>query len=75
MPKKIHDKLAREAAAKGLKGEAADRYVYGTLHRIESGSASASASASGKSKTKKKKQPTAPHPGHHVRGSGHSRFS
>lgn len=34
MPKKEHDRLVREANAKGLKGEAKDRYVFGTLARI-----------------------------------------
>jgi len=31
MPKKLEEKLKREAAAKGLKGAKADAYVYGTL--------------------------------------------
>jgi len=35
MPKKLHDKLAREAAAKGLKGKHWDAYVYGTMAEIE----------------------------------------
>jgi len=35
MPKKVHDKLAREARAKGLKGERFNAYVYGTLSKIE----------------------------------------
>lgn len=35
MPKALHDKLAREARRKGLKGERRDAYVYGTLARIE----------------------------------------
>lgn len=37
MPKALHDKLAREARRKGLKGERRDAYVYGTLARIEKG--------------------------------------
>ena len=37
MPKALHDKLARQAAAKGYTGERADRYVYGTLNKIEHG--------------------------------------
>lgn len=35
MPKKIHDKLEKEARKKGLKGDAKDRYIYGTLKKIE----------------------------------------
>ena len=35
MPKKLHDKLAREAAAKGLKGSRKDAYVYGTMAKVE----------------------------------------
>jgi hypothetical protein len=35
MPKKIHDKLEREAQKKGFKGKKKDAYVYGTLARIE----------------------------------------
>ena len=31
MPKKLHDKLKREAAKKGLTGKRADAYVYGTM--------------------------------------------
>jgi hypothetical protein len=33
MPKKLEKKLKTEAAKKGLKGERADRYVYGTLRK------------------------------------------
>jgi hypothetical protein len=33
MPKKLEKKLKEEAAKKGLKGERADRYVYGTLRK------------------------------------------
>ena len=35
MPKKIHRKLVRQAEKKGFKGERKDRYIYGTLHKIE----------------------------------------
>jgi hypothetical protein len=35
MPKAIHDKLARQAKKKGLKGKRRDAYVYGTLNKIE----------------------------------------
>ena len=35
MPKKLHDKLDREANKKGLKGKSKDAYVYGTLNKIE----------------------------------------
>lgn len=35
MPKKLHDKLAREAKKKGLTGKRKDAYVYGTLNKIE----------------------------------------
>lgn len=31
MPKKLEKELKKEAAKKGLKGERADAYVYGTL--------------------------------------------
>lgn len=33
MPKELEAKLKKEAAAKGLKGERADKYVYGTLRK------------------------------------------
>ena len=33
MPKKMEAALKREAAKKGLKGERADAYVYGTLRK------------------------------------------
>ena len=33
MPKELEAKLKREARRKGLKGERADRYVYGTLRK------------------------------------------
>lgn len=35
MPKKLHEKLKRQADKKGLTGEARRRYIYGTLQRIE----------------------------------------
>lgn len=35
MPKKVEEKLKRQARKKGLKGERYDAYVYGTLQRIE----------------------------------------
>lgn len=35
MPKRLHDKLVREALAKGLSGERKDSYVYGTLEKIK----------------------------------------
>lgn len=37
MPKELHDRLERTAKKKGYKGERLDRYVYGTLQKIESG--------------------------------------
>lgn len=33
MPKKLEEKLKREASKKGLKGERRDAYVYGTLRK------------------------------------------
>ena len=35
MPKEIHRKLERAAEKKGLKGERKDKYVYGTMSKIE----------------------------------------
>ena len=35
MPKKLHDKLARQARKKGYTGERADAYVYGTMAKVE----------------------------------------
>ena len=35
MPKKLHNKLKRQDKKKGYKGERADRYVYGTLNKLE----------------------------------------
>lgn len=33
MPKKLEEKLKREARKKGLKGERADAYVYGSMRK------------------------------------------
>lgn len=35
MPKKLHDKLEKEAEKKELKGKRKDAYIYGTLNKIE----------------------------------------
>ena len=35
MPKKLHDKLERQARKKGYKGKRKDAYVYGTMNKIE----------------------------------------
>ena len=35
MPKKLEEKLEKEAKKKGLKGKRKDAYVYGTLRKIE----------------------------------------
>jgi hypothetical protein len=35
MPKEIEDRLRKQAAKQGLKGERKDAYVYGTLNKIE----------------------------------------
>ena len=35
MPKALHDRLAREAAKKGLSGKRRDAYVYGTMAKID----------------------------------------
>ena len=35
MPKALHDKLAKGARKKGLKGKDADAYIYGTMAEIE----------------------------------------
>lgn len=37
MPKALHDRLAREAKKKGLKGDRKNAFIYGTLSKIESG--------------------------------------
>jgi len=33
MPKELEEKLKKEARSKGLKGDRADAYVYGTLRK------------------------------------------
>lgn len=35
MPKKLHNKLKREAEKKGLKGERKDAYIYGTMNKAK----------------------------------------
>jgi len=35
MPKKLHDKLERQARKKGLTGKRKDKYVYGTMNKVE----------------------------------------
>lgn len=45
MPKKMHNMLKKQARKKGLKGERADAYIYGTMNEIEK---------AGKKKRKKK---------------------
>lgn len=35
MPKAIHEELERRATKLGLKGERRNRYIYGTLYKIE----------------------------------------
>jgi hypothetical protein len=35
MPAALHRKLVREGKKKGLTGERLDRYVYGTLWKVE----------------------------------------
>jgi len=35
MPKKIEEKLKREANKKGLKGDRKNAYVYGTMNKIK----------------------------------------
>lgn len=35
MPKELHDRLAKQAAKKGLKGKQANAYTFGTMHKIE----------------------------------------
>ena len=35
MPKALHDRLVREARRKGLTGDRARAYIYGTLQKIE----------------------------------------
>lgn len=35
MPKKVHEKLKRQANKKGLKGKQKNAYIYGTLAKID----------------------------------------
>ncbi len=35
MPKKLHERLEREADKKGLRGERRNAYIYGTLAKVE----------------------------------------
>lgn len=35
MPKKVHDKLARQSAKKGLTGDRKKAYIFGTLNKIK----------------------------------------
>jgi hypothetical protein len=35
MPKALHDRLARQARKKGLKGKRKNAYIYGTMNKIE----------------------------------------
>lgn len=35
MPKKLHNKLKKQADKKGLKGERKNAYIYGTMNKIE----------------------------------------
>ena len=35
MPKKLHEKLKKEAKKKKLTGKRAQAYIYGTLNKIE----------------------------------------
>jgi len=35
MPKKLHNKLTRAAKKRGLSGERAKKYIYGTLGKID----------------------------------------
>lgn len=37
MPKKVEERLKKQATKKGLKGNARDAYVWGTMRRIEKG--------------------------------------
>lgn len=34
MPKQLEQKLKRQARKKGMKGERADKYVYGTMRKL-----------------------------------------
>lgn len=35
MPKKLHEKLERQARKEGITGKRKDAYVYGTMAKIE----------------------------------------
>lgn len=35
MPKELEDKLKKQGRKRGFTGERLDRYVYGTMHKIE----------------------------------------
>jgi len=35
MPKKLHKKLERQASKKGLTGKQKEKFVYGTLSKVE----------------------------------------
>jgi len=35
MPKKLHIKLKRQAFKKGLSGEEAEKFVHGTLNKVQ----------------------------------------
>lgn len=35
MPKALHDRLARQARKKGLKGKRKNAYIYGTMNMVE----------------------------------------
>lgn len=35
MPKKVHDKLAKEAKKKGLTGSKFNKYVFGVLNKLK----------------------------------------
>jgi hypothetical protein len=35
MPKKMHERLEKQAHKKGLKGERKDAYVYGTMNKAK----------------------------------------
>jgi hypothetical protein len=34
MPKFLENRLAKEAADKGMSGDRADRYIYGTMNKL-----------------------------------------
>lgn len=53
MPKKLHDKLVKEAKKKGLVGEEADRYIYGTLAKYEKSQKNKKKRENGRKKSKR----------------------